>query len=53
MYCLLEDDSLITRLSVSTHQLLEPPVEGRDSDVDLLIHVVVQATYPMWGNLGF
>jgi hypothetical protein len=54
MYCLLEEDSLITRVSVSTHQLLEPLAEGEHpSVVELLLHVTVQSTYPMWGNLGF
>lgn len=54
IFCLLEDDSLITRVSVHTHQLLEPLAEGQDSsDVDLLMHVNIYSTYPMWGNLGF
>lgn len=53
MYCLLEDDSLITRLSVSTQQLLEPIGTEHPSTVELLIHVTVQSTYPMWANLGF
>jgi len=54
MYCLLQDDSLITRVSVATHQLLEPLASGEDAaGVDLVMHVVVQSTYPMWGNLGF
>lgn len=52
--CLLEDDSLITRVSVHTHQLLEPLTAGQDaSSVDLLMHVSIHSTYPMWGNLGF
>jgi len=54
VYCLLEDDSLITRVTVSTHQLLEPLTPGESpATVELLIHVAVQATQPMWGNLGF
>ena len=54
IYCLLQDDSLITRVSVATHQLLEPLASGEDAaGVDLVMHVVVQSTYPMWGNLGF
>jgi hypothetical protein len=54
MYCLLEDDALITRVSVSTQQLLEPLVDGEHpSSVELLIHVTVQSTYPMYANLGF
>ena len=54
MYCLLEDDSLITQVSVNTQQLLEPLTEGEDSStVELLIHVRVQSTYPMIANIGF
>jgi hypothetical protein len=54
MYCLLEDDALITRIQVSTQQLLEGTLPGEHpSTVELLIHVTVQSTYPMWGNLGF
>ncbi len=54
VYCLLEDDSLITKVSVSTHQLLEPVEEGEEeSDIELIMHVTVQSTYPMIGNLGF
>ena len=54
MLCLLEDDSLITHVSVRTHQLLEPSTQSHaDSDVDLLMHVIIHSTYPMWGNLGF
>ena len=54
VYCLLEDDALITHVSVSTQQLLEP-LEEREhpSSVELLIHVTVQSTYPMYANLGF
>jgi hypothetical protein len=54
MFCLLEDDSLITHLSIRTHQLLEPPTQTHaDFDVDLLMHVNIYPTFPMWGNLGF
>lgn len=54
MYCLLEDDSLITRFAVNTHQLLEPLSSEEDpSTVELLMHVVVQSTYPMIGNIAF
>jgi hypothetical protein len=53
-YCLLEDDALVSKLSVTTHQLLEPLGAGEQThDVDLFIHVVVQSTYPMIANLGF
>lgn len=54
LYCLLEDDALITRVAVSTQQLLEPLAPSEHvSTVELLIHVTVQSTYPMWANLGF
>jgi hypothetical protein len=53
MYCLLQDDSLITRVSVATHQLLEPLASGEDAaSVDLVMHVVMQSTYAMWETLG-
>jgi len=54
LYCLLEDDALITRAAVSTQQLLEPLAPGEHpSTVELLIHVTVRSTYPMWANVGF
>jgi hypothetical protein len=54
LYCVLEDDSLITRLSIDTQQLLEPPVEGeKETDVHLTLKVTVEVTYLMWGNVGF
>jgi hypothetical protein len=54
LYSLLEDDALITRVAVSTQQLLEPLAAGKHaSTVELLIHVTVQSTYPMWANVGF
>jgi hypothetical protein len=44
-YCLLQDDRLITKLSVSTYQLLEPLGSGeRAGDVDLLLHITVEPT---------
>jgi hypothetical protein len=54
MYCLLEDDCLITKVAVNTQQLLEPlSREESSSTVELLMHVFIQSTYPMWGNVGF
>jgi hypothetical protein len=54
VYRLLEDDSLITRLSISTYQLFEPLDENEDpSCVELLMHVTIQSTYPMIANFGF
>jgi hypothetical protein len=53
-YCLLEDDSLVTRLCIATSESLEPMLDSeKKSDVDLSIKVTVQASYPMIGNLGF
>jgi hypothetical protein len=56
VYCLLDDDGLITKLSVSTHQLLEPVAPDSDdirgTDVDLIIQVTVQVTSRRIGNTG-
>jgi hypothetical protein len=49
-FCLLEDDSLITRISVTTDRLLEP---GGRSHVFLVLHVVIQPTLRTWINIGF
>jgi hypothetical protein len=43
-FVLLEDDKLITRLSVSTYQLLEPQADEKPGNVDLLLHVLVAPT---------
>jgi hypothetical protein len=52
-FCLLEDDALVTKTSVTTYELLEPPPTGNDSEVDLLLHVTVTATSPSLMNLIF
>jgi hypothetical protein len=53
VFCLLDDDSLIFKLSVATFQMLEPePLGPRDTDCDLLIHVTASATRRTWGNIG-
>ena len=50
-YCLLEDDSLISRVAVSTDVLLEP---NRDvNEVKLLITVRAQPISVTWANIGF
>ncbi len=49
-FCLLEDDNLITKLTVSTDRLLEP-VESR-SEVQLLMHVLIKRTRGTWGNIN-
>ena len=53
-FCLLEDDALITKVSVETGRLLGP-TEGSqpESDVELLIHVLVKIGYPMIANLAW
>src|SRR5688572_14622160 len=51
-YCLLDDDSLITSLSVATHQLLLPgPPEGNETDVDLLVHSQLMPVDPTFAGL--
>jgi hypothetical protein len=41
-YCLLEDDSLITSIAITTDRLLIPQEAGEKlSNVDLVIHVTV------------
>ncbi len=53
VFCLLEDDSLISHVSVTADRLLEPPEPGHENaDVDLRIRVEVRSTEPIWGNLG-
>lgn len=49
-FCLLEDDSLITAVSVETDRLLETPADP--NDVVLLIHVTTRTTRTTWANLG-
>jgi len=53
-YCLLEDDALITKLAVTTYQLLEPLTgKAPETDVDLLLRVLVQSTSQQGGVEGF
>lgn len=47
-YCLLEDDNLVTSVSVRTEQLLAPPVER--SDVEVLIAVETAVTRQTMDN---
>jgi hypothetical protein len=50
-FCLLEDDKLITKLSVSTYQLLEPlQLDDKPGDVDLLLNVKVE---PVVSDIAF
>lgn len=47
-YCLLEDDNLVTAVSVRTEQLLEPVPEK--SHVELTVHVRTRVTRQTIGN---
>lgn len=49
-FCLLEDDTLITKLSVKTDRLLEP--SPSDNHVHLLIAVKTKGTVGTWFNIG-
>jgi hypothetical protein len=49
-FCLLEDDSLITKLSVNTSQILGQGQFG-PNDVELTLHVTVRPRYPMNANI--
>lgn len=49
-FCLLEDDNLITRVSVETDRLLEPC--SSSSEVEMYVHVTTQATRQSWANMG-
>jgi hypothetical protein len=50
LYCLLDDDKLITRVNVDTDRLL---ISGADpKDVQVTIRVKVKGFAATWGNLG-
>ena len=49
-FCLLEDDSLITKLTVNTSQILGKGQFG-PNDVELTLHVTVRPRYPMNANI--
>lgn len=48
-YCLLEDDSLITSVTVSTDRLLEPTAS--QADVKLIIQVEIRSLQRIGGNM--
>ena len=50
-FCLLEDDSLVTRLNVKTEQWLGQPTKS--IEVLVLIHVTTKLTRLGVGNIGF
>lgn len=54
-FCLLEDDDLVTSLSVESGMLLDPPVEGDGGDarVKLVISVELKPEDVTLFNLGF
>jgi hypothetical protein len=51
-FCLLEDDNLVTAVSVRTEQLLEP-VGDDASVIDVTIQMRTRVTRPTMGNSGF
>src|SRR5262245_27884382 len=52
--CLLDDDALITKVSIETFVLLTPPGPGEDANyVELDIAVEVRAVTPMWGTVDW
>ena len=51
-YCLLEDDKLISRVSVTTDMLLEP-ITDLANDVRLMIDVQISPYNVTFGNIGF
>lgn len=50
-FCLLEDDNLVTALSIETHQLLEPVAD--QSEVDVQVAVITRVTTATIGNTDF
>jgi hypothetical protein len=49
-FCLLEDDNLVTKISVNTDRLLEPV--DNPSEVLLIIHIQIKGTRGIWANIG-
>jgi hypothetical protein len=52
-FCLLEDDALITDVSITTDTLLTPYLAGTENDVHLVIKVKVRPTDFSFENLDF
>ena len=52
LFCLLEDDSLITRVSVETDLLLAP-IAGDVNDARIVISVSIVPAIFSWSNIGF
>lgn len=49
-FCLLEDDNLVTKITINTDRLLEPVDNA--SEVLLIIHVQIKGTRGIWANIG-
>jgi hypothetical protein len=49
-FCLLEDDNLITKISVSTDRLLYGGLNS--SEVELQVHVTIKALRASYANIG-
>jgi hypothetical protein len=52
LYCLLEDDALITEVAVKTDVLLQP-ISGKTSDARLVMTVRIKPIEATIANLGF
>lgn len=52
-FCLLEDDSLIAEVAVTTDTLLTPYIAGQENDVHLVLKIKVKPTEFSFENLGF
>jgi hypothetical protein len=52
-YCLLEDDSLITKFQIETDMLLDPPPTDKRTDVRLIVRVTTRVTAANLYNFAF
>ena len=53
-HCLLSDDALITKVSITTDQLLDPSSDRSQSDdIVLVIHVRIKSRETTWDSMGF
>ncbi len=52
IFCLLDDDSEITALSVRTDSLLAPADNAKADDVRLIIGVTLKTRLLTWANIG-
>lgn len=53
LYCLLEDDKLLTKVSVETGKLLKCPDGADQSYASLVISVTIRPENLIFGNMGF